>query len=61
MIDKDYSDYDKNHQMCVQKNGLSMLLRLLRCKLGEVTVGGVETLLFPSIHCPVITDPPLLS
>ena len=29
--------------------------------LGVVTLSGVETLLFPSIHCPVITDPPLLS
>ena len=30
-------------------------------KLGGVTLSGVETLLFPSIHCPVITDQPLLS
>ena len=39
------------------------LLYNLSCMfyLGGVTLSGVETLLFPSIACPVITDPPLLS
>ena len=29
--------------------------------MGGVTLSGVETLLFPPIHSPVITDPPLSS